>query len=131
MLSDSKHAATPLEEGRVLFISDGAIGGEYTTYLQRYGFAVTAAPAFKTGLQLVLRAPFDIVILDIGESTPAGLRVARLLRGYLRMRRTPIICLCASAGAATIEAGANLALDHFCTPADLAQTIDVFLRRRK
>lgn len=57
------------------------------------GFAVTVAADGERALQLALKTPFDLVLLDLNMPVKDGIEVTRALRAQLQYRHTPILML--------------------------------------
>jgi two-component system response regulator CpxR len=121
---------------RVLLVDDAADDLEmYSSYLAHKGYEVTVAMDGQGAVDLALKDPFDVAVIDIGLPKLDGLGVIMVLRNYRKTMRLPMITLSAKTGeamrAAAIDAGANLAMEKPCPPEELEQTIDVFIKRRR
>lgn len=88
--------------------------------LQREDWQVITAGSGLEALELLLQHEVDLVLLDVKMPGMDGFEVARLMRGSLRTRMTPIIFLSANAQspAAVLEGYASGAIDYLFKPFD-------------
>lgn len=81
-----------------------------------------------TGLDLVMRQPPDIVVLDIMMPGMDGLEMCRTLRNIPEIAKTPVVILSAKSEEEDIEAGYEAGADDYVTkpfePEELATLIE-------
>lgn len=81
-----------------------------------------------TGLDLVMRQPPDVVVLDIMMPGMDGLEMCRTLRNIPEIAETPVVILSAKSEEEDIEAGYEAGADDYVTkpfePEELATLIE-------
>ncbi len=118
---------------RILVIEDEPTIIEFLrTGLAYEGYRVSVAPDGKTGLDLIGRESFDLVILDLMLPDVDGFEVCRRLRTW--GNDVPIIMLTARKEIADRVTGLDLGADDYVTKpfsfAELLARIRALLRRR-
>jgi CheY-like chemotaxis protein len=109
---------------RILLVEDFLDAREmYAEFLESVGHEVVAVGDGRAALEQASLREFDLVILDIALPVLDGITVIRRLRERPMTRLTPIITISASVDERVrhraSEAGANLALEKPCLPAEL------------
>ena len=99
-------------------------------YLAPEGFLVTTAATGTEGLELLARAPVDLVILDVMLPQLSGFEVLRRIRA---VSRTPIIMLTARGEEVDKVVGLEMGADDYLakpfSPRELVARIRAVLRR--
>lgn len=116
---------------RVLLIDDDErLNALLTTYLQRFGFTVRAAPHPEQGLRALKADPPDIVILDVMLPDVDGFAVCRKIR---ESSRIPIVMLTARGDVMDRIVGLELGADDYLPkpfePRELLARMQAVLRR--
>ena len=79
---------------KILFIEDNEQNRYLATFLlEKQGFSVTQAFDGPTGLELAVREPFDLILLDIQLPGMDGHAVAHALRSNSTLSRVPIVAV--------------------------------------
>lgn len=115
---DGRHAA------RILLVEDHLDSREaLCALLQAFGFAVTEAANGAEAIDLALRDPPDLILMDIMMPDVDGFEATRRLRGFPETHDVPIITLTAMEGARSraLEAGAN---DFLAKPINSGQLLE-------
>jgi len=117
---------------RILVVEDDArLADMLSEYLGQAGFEVTIAPLGATALELLRRATFDAVVLDLMLPDMDGLQVCRELRGGNDM---PVLMLTARGDAVDRIVGLELGADDYLPkpfePRELLARLRAILRRR-
>jgi CheY-like chemotaxis protein len=117
---------------RILLVEDFLDAREmYAEFLDAVGHEVVAVGDGRAALEEAALREFDLIILDIALPILDGITVIRRLRERPLTRKTPIITISASVEeqvrASASAAGANLALDKPCLPAELEEAIEQLL----
>jgi DNA-binding response OmpR family regulator len=118
---------------RVLVVDDDATVAEVVTrYLEREGYAVEAVGDGRTGLDRVLEAPPDLVVLDLMLPGLDGLEVCRQLRA---LAPVPVIMLTAKGEESDRIIGLELGADDYVSkpfsPKELTARVKAVLRRAR
>ena len=127
--------AQPQRTGsRILLVDDFDDARDmYAEFLSSSGHYVLAVGDGQAALEAAERERLDLIILDIALPKLDGITVIKMLRSREATKRTPIITLSASVEEevrmAAVEAGADLALDKPCLPAELETAVRDFLER--
>ncbi|HMD73856.1 MAG TPA: response regulator [Steroidobacteraceae bacterium] len=117
---------------RILIVEDDArLADMLSEYLGQAGFEVTIAPLGATALELLRRAPFDAVVLDLMLPDMDGLQVCRELRASNDL---PVLMLTARGDAVDRIVGLELGADDYLPkpfePRELLARLRAILRRR-
>ncbi len=100
--------------------------------LEDAGYRVLEAGSAAEALDLTAAAPPALILLDLGLPDRPGLDVARILRGRLATRETPIVALTGRVGAgersACLEAGCTSFLAKPIEPRELLRCLPGLLR---
>jgi len=104
--------AVRLEGRSALLVEDEPINREVATLiLEQAGLRVMAVPGGEEALEMLGRASFDVVLMDIQMPVMDGLTATRLIRRRPECRHLPIIAMTANAfaedEAKCLEAGMN------------------------
>lgn len=100
-------------------------------HLEMDGHQVSPAFDGQTGLELILKAKPDAVILDIGIPTLNGYEVAKRVREHDEGKKLFIIALTGYGQASDVARAKECGFDaHLVKPLDLAKLRDVLARRR-
>jgi CheY-like chemotaxis protein len=114
------------DEGTVLTVS---------SYLERWGYRITAVRDGAAALEAAARSEFAIVLMDVQLPALDGLEVTRRLRAREPGARTPIIALTAHAMAGDeqrcLAAGASAYMAKPVRLRQLAETIGRLLEERR
>ncbi|MPZ38592.1 MAG: response regulator [Rhizobiales bacterium] len=118
---------------RILLIEDDpGLAEMVKSYLGEAGFDVSAAGRGETGIAMLARGPFDLVILDLMLPDLDGLEVCRRIRAR---GRTPILMLTARGDAMDRVVGLELGADDYLPkpfePRELLARLRAILRRAK
>jgi DNA-binding response OmpR family regulator len=118
---------------RILLIEDDRrLADMVASYLDGFGFSITASHSGGAGLGLSTRESFDAVILDLMLPDMDGLEVCRELRTKLD---TPVLMLTARGDAADRIVGLELGADDYLPkpfqPRELLARLRAILRRGK
>ncbi|MGA9394095.1 MAG: response regulator transcription factor [Azonexus sp.] len=116
---------------RVLLVDDDVELVELLRdYLEREGFAVSAAHDGATGVAAALSARYDIAVLDIMMPGMSGIEALARIRAESAI---PVIMLTARGDDADRIAGLELGADDYvpkpCTPRELAARVRAILKR--
>jgi len=120
---------------RILCIEDNEQNFYLVSYILRArGHEVVWARDGKTGIDLALEAPWDLILLDIQLPRMDGYSVARALRGNPSLRSTPIVAVTSYAMAGdrerTLEAGCSGYIEKPINPLTFATQVEEFLTQR-
>ena len=103
--------------------------------LQHAGFATVTAGSGRIALDMVMREPPDLVILDLMLPDMDGMEVCRSLRGLDAPRRIPVLMLSARGEENDRILGFELGADDYVTkpfsPRELVLRVRSILRRGK
>jgi len=121
---------------RILIIEDNPTNMELMAYLvTAFGYDVAVAPDGKTGVNLALDAPPDLVICDIEMPRLNGFDVLRALRQHSQTRRLPMIAVTAYAMVGDRErvlaAGFDGYLSKPIDPETFVREIEIYLPENK
>jgi CheY-like chemotaxis protein len=79
---------------RILVVDDNSELSEiHCKYLEKLGHKVDCVPNGPKALELILRKPPDLVILDLMMPGMDGCGLLEILRSYLRLQNLPVIVL--------------------------------------
>ena len=119
-------------QGKVLLVDDNRDMREYVRRLLAQKFDVTTADNGKTGLQLALAQPFDLVLTDVMMPEMDGFQLLTALRRDPRTNTLPVILLSARAGEESrvegLDAGADDYLVKPFTARELMARVDSHIR---
>lgn len=123
-----------MAKGRILIIDDEKDLIELAAYnLEQEGFQVTGATDGESGLNIALKEPPDLVLVDLMLPGIDGLEVCRALRSNSRTASIPVIMLTAKAAESDRVVGLELGADDYVTkpfsPRELAARVKAVLRR--
>ena len=103
----------------------------YSEMLRIAGYVVVPAHDGEEALSLALKERFDLIILDIALPKVHGITVLRILREQPKTQYVPVITLSATVGdrmhKAVLAAGASMAMDKPCLPAELVAAVRALL----
>lgn len=121
---------------RILVIDDDDLLTELVSFtLEAHGHEVVTAPDGESGLELALREPFDLVVLDGILPGLDGLEVLRRLRGEPATAELPVIMLSARKDERDVVGGLSLGAEDYLVkpfiPEELAVRIDKTLQRAR
>lgn len=119
---------------RILVIDDDDLLTELVRFtLEAHGHEVVVAPDGETGLELAMREPFDLVVLDGILPGLDGVEVLRQLRREPRTAQVPVIMLSARKDERDVVGSLSLGAEDYLVkpfiPEELAVRIDKILRR--
>ncbi len=119
---------------RILVIDDDDLLTELVSFtLEAHGHEVATAADGETGLDLAMREPVDLVVLDGILPGLDGLEVLRQLRGEPRTAGLPVIMLSARKDERDVVGGLSLGAEDYLVkpfiPEELAVRIDKTLQR--
>jgi two-component system phosphate regulon response regulator OmpR len=118
---------------RVLLIEDDArLAVMVSEYLGEAGFRVTHAGDGRTGIEMVAREPFDVLVLDLTLPDIDGLEVCRAVRARFDL---PILMLTARGDAMDRIVGLEMGADDYLPkpfePRELLARLRAILRRNR
>ena len=118
---------------RILLIEDDPELAEMVkSYLGEAGYSVSVAGRGETGIAMLAREPFDLIILDLMLPDMDGLEICRRIRAR---GRTPILMLTARGDAMDRIIGLELGADDYLPkpfePRELLARLRAVLRRTK
>jgi two-component system phosphate regulon response regulator PhoB/two-component system alkaline phosphatase synthesis response regulator PhoP len=121
---------------RILVIDDDDLLTELVSFtLGAHGHEVADAADGWTGLELAMRQPFDLVVLDGILPGLDGLEVLRRLRGEPQTASLPVIMLSARKEERDVVGGLSLGAEDYLVkpfiPEELAIRIDKTLQRAR
>jgi len=122
---------------RILLVDDDPRLAEMVSeYLGEAGFRVTIAPDGRTGLECLLREPFEALVLDLMLPDMDGLEVCRQVRASAASAsEIPILMLTARGDAMDRVVGLELGADDYLPkpfePRELLARLRALLRRRR
>jgi DNA-binding response OmpR family regulator len=119
---------------RLLLIDDDhRLADMVSGYLLRNGFEVDTAGSLAAGRELLSRAAFDALVLDLMLPDGDGLDFTRELRSQARSRRLPLLMLTARGEPTDRVVGLELGADDYLPkpfePRELLARIRALLRR--
>ena len=109
-----------LAGARVLLVEDNELNQQVATeLLADAGVVVTVANNGKEGVDAVLAAPYDAVLMDVQMPVMDGYTATGVIRGDARFKDLPIIAMTANAMAGDMEKSAAAGMcDHVTKPID-------------
>lgn len=121
---------------RILVIDDDDLLTELVSFtLGAHGHEVADAADGETGLELAMRQPFDLIVLDGILPGLDGLEVLRRLRGEPQTASLPVIMLSARKEERDVVGGLSLGAEDYLVkpfiPEELAVRIDKTLQRAR
>jgi DNA-binding response OmpR family regulator len=125
-----------VSEHILLVDDDPRLAGMVSEYLGEAGFRVTIATDGRTGLERLLREPFEALVLDLMLPDMDGLEVCRQVRASAaRASDIPILMLTARGDAMDRVVGLELGADDYLAkpfePRELLARLRALLRRRR
>jgi DNA-binding response OmpR family regulator len=125
-----------VSEHILLVDDDPRLAGMVSEYLGEAGFRVTIAADGRTGLERLLREPFEALVLDLMLPDMDGLEVCRQVRASAaRTSDIPILMLTARGDAMDRVVGLELGADDYLAkpfePRELLARLRALLRRRR
>jgi len=123
------------KNARILLADDNSTNaGMISSYLAHLGYQVTTVGDGVEAVAAALRAPPDIILMDIQLNSMDGLEATRRIRSNPGLRETPIIALTALAMPGDrercLEAGINDYLSKPLGVKELHQIIQSWLKRK-
>jgi DNA-binding response OmpR family regulator len=123
-----------VSEHILLVDDDPRLAGMVSEYLGEAGFRVTIAADGRTGLERLLREPFEALVLDLMLPDMDGLEVCRQVRASAaRTSDIPILMLTARGDAMDRVVGLEIGADDYLPkpfePRELVARIQAVLRR--
>jgi len=120
--------------GRILVVEDEPDIGELVKYhLEKAGLLARAVGDGKQALELIVREPPDLVILDLMLPGMDGLEVCRRLRGNPATQDIPVIMLTAKTEEVDRIVGFEMGADDYVpkpfSPRELVARVKAVLRR--
>ncbi len=120
--------------GTILIVEDEPDIADLVKYhLDKAGLAARVVGDGKQALDLIVREPPDLVVLDLMLPGLDGLEVCRRLRGNLSTRRVPVIMLTAKAEEVDRIVGLEIGADDYVpkpfSPRELVARVKAVLRR--
>jgi phosphate regulon transcriptional regulator PhoB len=120
--------------GTILVVEDEPDIGDLVKYhLEKAGFSARTVTDGKHALELIVREPPDLVILDLMLPGMDGLEVCRRLRGNPATRGTPVIMLTAKTEEVDRIVGLEMGADDYVpkpfSPRELVARVKAVLRR--
>jgi two-component system alkaline phosphatase synthesis response regulator PhoP len=127
--------AAVITKVRVLVVEDDEdVRGLLVRTLEREGYAVSSAQSGEEALRIALKAPPNLIILDIMLPGIDGIEVCRQLRADTKTRGVPIVMLTAKSEDVDIVLGLEMGADDYITkpfsPRVLVSRLKAVLRRR-
>jgi sigma-B regulation protein RsbU (phosphoserine phosphatase) len=122
--------------GRILVVDDDQFGRDLLSrHLERQGHTVCQASSGKAAFDILIEAPFDIVILDIMMPGMSGFQFLETLKHDEHLRDTSVLVVSAlddpASTARCIEYGAEDYLPRDFDPSILKARIDSLLEKKE
>ncbi len=122
--------------GKILIVEDDKDISKLVKYsLEKAGFSCEVVFSGEAALDLLIKHPFDLVVLDIMMPGMDGLEVCRVVRQDDKLRTIPIIMLTAKGEEIDRIVGLELGVDDYIVKPfslrELVLRIKGILRRRK
>ncbi|MDX9957162.1 MAG: fused response regulator/phosphatase [Spirochaetia bacterium] len=127
---------TAKRSGRILVVDDDQFGRDLLSrHLERQGHTVCQANSGKAAFDILIEAPFDIVILDIMMPGMSGFQFLETLKHDEHLRDTSVLVVSAlddpASTARCIEYGAEDYLPRDFDPSILKARIDSLLEKKE
>jgi two-component system phosphate regulon response regulator OmpR len=124
-----------VSEHILLVDDDPRLAGMVSEYLGEAGFRVTIAADGRTGLERLLREPFEALVLDLMLPDMDGLEVCRQVRASAaRASDIPILMLTARGDAMDRVVGLEMGADDYLPkpfdPRELVARVQAMIRRQ-